>query len=864
MTDRPILRLPNPRPQRRITGSPANPPRPTGVGSQNQSARFRAEFSRLEKAFSGDNPSVVLRQDPFGVAPERALVFVTAVPVANFLKVATDAGIEVFGEFDASDDFEIPAGLLSDDHDAVAPTFYATMPTIEGLRRLLRMWRKYKKGESAPHGAAPWWNLFEMLAELRPWGPEDRLSRNVAEAILARLPLDDDAEIKLELEIWPSSNDNKRSEWASVVTANVVENGGRVVARSSIREVGFIYEALLVGLPAFYVRGLIEQPASDGSLALLDGVQFIQPQVIAQCLPESSDVIDADASLSGDPFDENSPFRVLLLDGTPVAAHPSLSGGVAIEDVNEIVPLSRVPDRKHATSMASLILRGDLESDNVPLPDSRLLSIPVLVDTAQSAISPNEQLFIDIVHASLARAFAGDEPLAPDAFVVNFSIGIVDSHFSGRISALARLLDWWSSTYGVLFVVAAGNVSELLHIPGLTSINFENLSTAERKIAVIDALKSNGHTRGILSPAEAMNVISVGAACEDFIEESFPAPAGELLIRDPANPSPAISSAIGPGADRSIKPDLLMTGGSHWVRPMSQNGGVSLRILNTIRTGLFTASAGVGAGARVRTRGTSCAAALVTRAHVFAAAALTAVDGPFEGQELPRQDLALLTRALSINSARWSDEAFELYDKERSNGLHHSVAKAEVTKHFGHGFLQDARMREAPALGATLVGLGTLRKDGALIFDLPLPPSLAGQKIGRSMLVTLTWFSPMDGTRARYRLAALEALSAEDENEDDKDWYLSLKSDQLDNNMIKRGTVWSKRMTAKNKTVPRYADNQTIPIRVQCRDSSGGGLSPDDDIRFALAITLELEATVQFDIHQEISDRLRVQVRGRS
>lgn len=87
MTDRPILRLPNPRPQRRITGSPANPPRPTGVGSQNQSARFRAEFSRLEKAFSGDNPSVVLRQDPFGVAPERALVFVTAVPVANLLIV---------------------------------------------------------------------------------------------------------------------------------------------------------------------------------------------------------------------------------------------------------------------------------------------------------------------------------------------------------------------------------------------------------------------------------------------------------------------------------------------------------------------------------------------------------------------------------------------------------------------------------------------------------------------------------------------------------------------------------------------------------------------------------------------------------
>jgi hypothetical protein len=306
-----------------------------------------------------------------------------------------------------------------------------------------------------------------------------------------------------------------------------------------------------------------------------------------------------------------------------------------------------------------------------------------------------------------------------------------------------------------------------------------------------------------------------------------------------------------------------MTGGAHWVRAFSQNGGVSLRTMNTIRTGLFAASAGAGSGAQVRTRGTSCAAALATRAHVFAAASLTEAGGAFEGQHLPRRDLALLTRALSINSCRWSEEAFALYEAEKAGGSHHSVAKSEVTRHFGHGFLHEQLMREAPSLGATLVGLGTLRKDGALIFDLPLPPSLAGQKVGRSMLVTLTWFSPMDGTRARYRLAALEAVAAESADEDDKDWYLSLKSDQLDINMIKRGTVWSKRLTSKNAKVPRYSENQTIPIRVQCRDSSGGGLSPDDDIRFALAVTLELEAAVHFDIHQEISDRLKVQVRGR-
>jgi hypothetical protein len=350
-----------------------------------------------------------------------------------------------------------------------------------------------------------------------------------------------------ELEIWPSSNAERRRDWISIATSNVIESGGRVISRASIHEVGFIYEALLVGLRASYVRTLLEQPNGERSLAMLDGVQFIQPQVIAQSLPEESEALELVEPAPAETFAQDSPFRVLLLDGTPIAAHPALSGGLAIEDVNEIVGLSRVQDRKHATSMASLILRGDLSSDNSPLPDSRLLSIPVLVDTAQSATSPDERLFIDIVHASLASAFAIDEPLAPDAFVVNFSIGIVGSHFSGRVSALARLLDWWSSTYGTLFVVSAGNISEHLHVPGMTSINFENLPLSAKKTSVLSALKAQGHRRGVLSPAEAMNVVSVGAACQDLNPESFPPPAGEMLVRDTDIASPAISSALGLG-----------------------------------------------------------------------------------------------------------------------------------------------------------------------------------------------------------------------------------------------------------------------------------------------------------------------------
>ena len=47
-------------------------------------------------------------------------------------------------------------------------------------------------------------------------------------------------------------------------------------------------------------------------------------------------------------------------------------------------------------------------------------------------------------------------------------------------------------------------------------------------------------------------------------------------------------------------------------------------------------------------------------------------------------------------------------------------------------------------------------------------------------------------------------------------------------------------------------------------DASGGGLDPDLEIRFAIAVTLEVEAQVEYDIYQEVRDRLLVRVRGES
>ena len=867
MTDRPILRFPDPRPTRRLTGAPARFPRPRGAGRRQQGQRFRREFERLEAALAGEDAALELRRDPFGIAPERALVFVTAVPIGDFARAARLVGLEVLSEIELEDNYDLPDDLIADHPGAASPTLYTTMPNQDAFNRLLRLWRRYQAGNDAEHGYAPWWRLFDMLAELRPWGPEDRLSADNRTELENRLPFDDDAEVRLELEHWPTQNQDKLGQWRRETEARIVALGGRIIDRSAIHEGNFVYDAMLVGLAAATVRDMVDNPSAPDGLATLDGLQFVLPQSIAQSLPSQSQPTDADGEEFED-FDAANPFRVLLLDGTPIAGHRILDGGVAIDDVHDLVGRSEVAARRHATAMASLILRGDLDSDGHPVDDSRLLAIPLLVDTDDGATSPDDRLFVDLVHTALQRAFRGDEPLVPDAFVVNFSIGMRGANFAGRISSLARLLDWWSGEAGILFVVSAGNVPHDLEIPDTTLSGFESLSVPDRQDLVRAAQVQHRHERTLLAPSEALNALTVGAASLDLAPPLMDAAPGTVEIHGNGETLPAISSGFGLGPFRAIKPDLIAAGGHHEIRGHPAGGSLRLRAVpQSIRTGLTVATAGLGVTARSRSRGTSCAAALVTRSLLNAAAALTEEGGPFEGLELSRTDVALLTRALAVNAARWPEAAKTLYLTEiRRPGGHFRQAAEEVARHFGYGFLDPELMREAPLQGATLVSLGHVRKDRGTIFEMPLPPSLSDDPVHRSMLVTLSWFSPVEPARARYRLAALEAIAADgnilEDDAEDKHWNLAMKSAPPAVALIKRGTVWSRRMVHNRVRAPEFGNEATLPIRVQCRDASGGGLDPDEDIPFAIAVTLQLAATAEYDVHEEIRNQLLVRLRG--
>ncbi|MEE9319326.1 MAG: S8 family serine peptidase [Granulosicoccus sp.] len=864
MHERPIIRFPEPTKSARRTGSPSNPPRAQGPGRQNQGTRFQPTFDALAAAFNTDDPEFTLRQNPSGIAPERALVFVTAGNVRDFTHAAREIGLEVFAEDELEDIEEYPDGFEAPGTGELLPcTLYATVPTIGTFEKLLSLWSAYQNGVGAPRGAAPWWNVFGLLLELRPWGPTDRLTGDARAVIEDRLPFDDNEEVAIEFEIWPTAKAELRTNWRETTERRIVEAGGKVVDRCSISSDDFTYEAILALFPAYAVRNMLDGPSNFDGLLTYEGIQFVLPQTVGQSAPGDPDGELTDLEFE-DSFDVDAPVRAALIDGTPVAGHAAINDGVVIEDMHDLVRLSEVKHRFHATAMASLILRGDLEADGNALQNTRLLSVPVLVDSDNGAWTPPDRLFIDLLHTTLTGLLTADEPLAADVFVVNFAIGLQDTRFAGRISSLARFMDWWAAKEGVLFVISAGNISDGLTLAGASVVAFEDADIAEKQQIVAEAMRASAHERTLLAPAEGMNGLTVGALSKDLNGDNPARHTGIITLENDDQSLPQITSALGLGFRRAIKPDLLYAGGRLEARVTPSADGAMLHAVGVSqRTGLNAASPVGGAHGTQKSRGTSPAAALTTRAILQSAESLTGEDGPYEGQELPRRELALLTRALAVNSARWPEDAHLLYRQEHGRlGKHqHARARMEVCRYFGHGVLVPELMQQSPDTGATLVGLGSVKKDQAQIFKMPLPASMSGDRVPRSLRVTITWFSPVNSARSQYRLAGLEAVAADEiDNVHDGGWQLDLKTDGPDANMVKRGSVWSRRLINRTKSVPGFEDGAEISICVQCRDTANGGLNPDDDMMFAIAVTLEVEAEVSFDIYDEVQLALRVRL----
>ena len=109
--------------------------------------------------------------------------------------------------------------------------------------------------------------------------------------------------------------------------------------------------------------------------------------------------------------------------------------------------------------------------------------------------------------------------MASNVRIINLSIGIRYREFYNIISPLARLLDWLSYKYRVLFIVSAGNHPEAIDT-GLDFNDFKKLSDEDKDAIIIKFIDQDIRNRRLLSPAESMNALTVGATFTDNNDEN--------------------------------------------------------------------------------------------------------------------------------------------------------------------------------------------------------------------------------------------------------------------------------------------------------------------------------------------------------
>src|SRR5262249_2840326 len=131
---------------------------------------------------------------------------------------------------------------------------------------------------------------------------------------------------------------------------------------------------------------------------------------------------------------------------------------------------------------------------------------------------------VDLFHRAVHRLFESDgsqQAVAPKICVINLSIGIRDRLFDRALSPLARLLDWLAWKYQLLFLVSACNHSHDIEL-AVPRNQARGLTTEEFQFEVVRAVASDTRNRRLLSPAEAINVLTVGAIHSDSSNSALP------------------------------------------------------------------------------------------------------------------------------------------------------------------------------------------------------------------------------------------------------------------------------------------------------------------------------------------------------
>lgn len=855
MAERPLLLFPTPKTADRTKGR-SFPPRVHRPSHGTQGRRLSPIFMRLQTEFSARR--VELQQTAAGADPEQVLVIETVGGVDNFANaVRRIAGLEWMAELET--DAIAPDEDFYDEQNAdkkLSGRLYLVLSNQRALDEMLSLWQRYQAQPNMrfEFGLTKFRDVFLCLKDIRRWGVQDRIEETgVLDAWREDLEHNGDRIIRFEAELWFRGAHAKRRKAQGQVQALVGELGGSMIANCIIPEIA--YHGLLAEIPASAAQQIIEHPEVD--LVKCESVMFFRPvgQMATGATPVESELVDLDAGdaalPTGDPV-------VAILDGLPLANHGLLRDRLIIDDPDDYASAYTVADRMHGTAMASLVCRGDLTDEAPPL-DHPVYVRPIMkpirwIDSPRPEQIPDDVLVVDHIHRAVRRMFEGEgaaDPVAPTVRIINFSIGDPCRQFTQALSALARLLDWLSIKYDVLFIISAGNHPDDIET-GMPKHDFNALSDSDKEARVVKTLYADARHRKLLSPGESINGLTVGALHHDTATVTHMGSAVNLF----GNLLPSPVSSFGGGYRKAVKPDLLFNGGRFlYTETLGSTTDATFQArCMRIAPGNKVASPSGVAGDTDKVAyccGTSNAAALVSR---MAAACHDALLDVFEEQapdiEL-RPYLAPLLKTMLVQGCSWG----EIEDRLRAilqtsdNGRQ---IRSLISRWMGYGVTDRDRVLVCTEQRATLLGFGQLGDEEAHVFTLPLPPSLGARREWRRLTVTLGWISPVASSTQRYRSAGL--------------WFevdgdaIATSRTEVDTRTSRRGTVQHE--VFEGDRAVAITEDANLMIKVNCRKDAATIQQP---VAYGLAVTLEVAEGIDIAIYEEIRTRIApaVEIRTR-
>lgn len=819
-----------------------------------QVSRLNPQFQVLQNAINNGN--VYFTNYATGVDPEYTLVFETVGDPRDFYKAVNKLKEEYptiewlmelsDSDLNNTDDFYVmDSSGTRDDSKKLTTKLFCILTNQKALNEIISLWTHYKNDEQYkfPRGMAGFRQLFKTLHDVHNWGIQERLEdTGLITAWEEDLQDPDLGCVKVQIELFFRSSSSKRQEIENNVKNIVIQAGGDVLSCSVIPEIE--YHAVLATIPRIYAQKIIDKEEVD--LVIAEPIMFLKPCV--QTVFSSNNSSYSDVNSFAVPVDIIDEPIVALFDGVPQANHPLLREMLVVDDPDGFEGFYTVNERVHGTSMASLILRGQdmsIISDEVRKIYVRPIMKPQTWNNKVTEYIPDDFLVVDKIHEAVRRLFEPEAgQVSPKVRIINLSIGLRYREYYNIISPLARLLDWLSYKYRVLFIVSAGNHPEEIDV-GMDFSEFKKLNDEEKTAVIIKFINQDIRNRRLLSPAESMNSLTIGATFSDSNDEK-PISGFTSLCSDNI---PAVYGSFGRGINNAIKPDIFFPGGRNHVREdFMHKGIVSWRQSSTRAPGISSAAPGLTTGAIVNKSfsfGTSDATALITNKAQECYTVLDKIFGEEAGMRVPDEYVAVLIKAMLTHGASWNgwdllfQDILDITGQQTKNALH---------KYLGYGEPDVEKVKECTKERVTLIGYGDVMQNQAFVYSIPIPIEFHKKSLRRRLTVTLAYLSPIHPSSIKYR---------------EKQVWVTINNGnsligsraEYDYHAVQRGTLQHE--IFENDSIEVWNIDDAIELKVNCRGCASEN-NPKILIPYALFATFEMAPDCGIDVYQKVVDKINV------